>query len=472
MQAWRNVRHHQVVVPCAPDRLAILRRLARPGLFDGYVAYGSAEKLTFAAGRLAEIKVDAAGVAQLLGGRRSSEPLEEHPFRQVGRLLDTLAFPQWRAYGYVAFEAARLGAVTAPHLPDGGPLLHLVVPETEVTITATGVRVDSVSAAAVAQVGALISDSASLPAYTATPFALGDEGCCAYMESVAAVVEAIRHRRVQKVILSRKVPLPFAVDLVGTYILGSAWNNPARSFLVDLDGRRAAGFSPETVLEVRPDGWVRTQPLAGTRPCGRGDEEDERLRQELLWDPKEGYEHAISAKLAYEEMLAVCTPESVGVGDFMTVKRRGPVQHLSSEVTGQLAAGRDRWDALDALFPAVTASGIPKRDAYAYIAAHESGPRGMYAGAVCAIDSDGSLDAALVLRAVFEEHGRAWLQAGAGIVGTSDPAAEYRETHHKLQSVARVLVRADARVGGDPTATSVSDSRPVRIRPLSAKDTL
>lgn len=457
MPARRNVRHHKVFVPCAPDRLAILRRLTRPGLFDGYVAYGSADELTFAAGRLAEIQVGAAGVAQLLGGRRSSEPLEERPFRQVGRLLDSLPFPRWRAYGYVAFEAARLDPVAAAHLPDGGPLLHLVVPETEVTITGAGVRVDSVSAVAIAQVRDLICDSAPLPAYTATPFALGEEGRTAYMEGVAAVVDAIRNRRLQKVILSRKVPLPFAVDLVGTYTLGSEWNTPARSFLVDLDGRRAAGFSPETVLEVRADGWVRTQPLAGTRPCGRGAEEDERLRQELLWDPKEGYEHAISVKLAYEEMLAVCTPESVGVGDFMTVKRRGPVQHLSSEVTGQLAAGRDRWDALDALFPAVTASGIPKRDAYAYIAAHESGPRGMYAGAVCALDSDGSLDAALVLRAVFEENGRAWLQAGAGIVASSDPAAEYCETHHKLQSVARVLVRADAHVGGNASGTSVSD---------------
>jgi len=431
-----------------------LRRLVDGGLSDGYVSYGRKEELVFAAGRLADVRIESGVVTRVVDGQHLSEPIEERPFQQVGRLLDTLPFPHWRAYGYVAFETALLNF--GMRRCSTGRLLHLVVPETEVRITETGVRVESISAAAVRQVRDLIADDGKIPAYAADPFELGEEDRLDYMEAVGEAIHAIRSRRLQKVILSRRVPVPFPVDFLGTYALGATRNNPARSFLLELDGRRAAGFSPETVLEARGDGSLRTQPLAGTRACGLGDVEDERLRRELLSDTKEVYEHAISVKLAYEEMRAVCTAQSVGVREFMTVKRRGPVQHLASQVTGRLASGRDRWDALAALFPAVTGSGIPKREASAYIAEHEAAPRGLYAGAVCSIGSGGDVDAALVLRSVFEEHGRAWLQAGAGIVEWSDPAAEYRETFLKLQSVAQVLVRTLGPVGIDDAAPALA----------------
>ena len=128
----------------------------------------------------------------------------------------------------------------------------------------------------------------------------------------------------------------------------------------------------------------------------------------------------------------------------MAVKNRGSVQHLGSTVAGRLSRGRTPWDALGATFPAVTAAGIPRRTAYECISALESSPRGLYAGAVMTANSDGELDAALVLRTMFQRDGVTWLQAGAGIVAGSKPELEFRETCEKLRSLSRFIVPADA----------------------------
>lgn len=150
----------------------------------------------------------------------------------------------------------------------------------------------------------------------------------------------------------------------------------------------------------------------------------------------------MSVKLAYDELRAVCDPDTVAVTELMAVRRRGSVQHLASRVGGQLAGVRTAWDALAAVFPAVTASGIPKAAAYACIRRHETQRRGLYAGAVLVASSDGSLDACLVLRTLFEEDGRAWLRAGAGVVAGSVPQREYEETCEKLRSIAPHVVPA------------------------------
>lgn len=126
----------------------------------------------------------------------------------------------------------------------------------------------------------------------------------------------------------------------------------------------------------------------------------------------------------------------------MTVALRGSVQHLASRVAGWLGPGRDRWNAFAVLFPAITASGIPKDTARRLISSLEQEPRGLYAGAVLTCDVRGELDAALVLRSVFQQGGRTWLQAGAGIVADSKPDREFEETREKLSSIAPYLVRA------------------------------
>jgi salicylate synthase len=153
--------------------------------------------------------------------------------------------------------------------------------------------------------------------------------------------------------------------------------------------------------------------------------------------------------VAQDELRAVCDAGSVQVTDFMAVEERGSVQHLASRVSGQLKQGSNAWHAFAGLFPAVTASGIPKAMACELIRRYEPQPRDLYSGAVLTVDEDGSLDAALVLRAVFQQSGRTWLRAGAGIVEPSTPDREFEETCEKLRSISRFLVPA-----GNPRTTT------------------
>jgi salicylate synthase len=282
----------------------------------------------------------------------------------------------------------------------------------------------------------------SRPAGHRVPVEVGRDDQHVYRDAVANAVQEIRRGGLDKVILSRVVPVPFEIDLAATYVEGRRGNDPARSFLLRLGGWQAAGFSPEIVARVTPDGVVRTQPLAGTRALEGDAGADRGRRGELYRDAKEVFEHAISVRLAGEELAAVCVPETVRVDDFMSVKERGSVQHLASQVSGRLAEGRDGWAALAVLFPAVTASGIPKAAACELIRRGESEARGLYSGAVLTVDCDGTIDAALVLRSVFRREGRTWLRAGAGIVEQSTPERELEETCEKLRSVSRFLVPA------------------------------
>jgi salicylate synthetase len=261
----------------------------------------------------------------------------------------------------------------------------------------------------------------------------------AYRAKVAEAVAEIHEGRYQKVIVSRRLDIPHPVDVIATYARGREANTPARSFLLDLGGFQATGFSPEVLATVDADGRVMTQPLAGTRAFGAGAETDARPRRVLGNEPNDVLEDAGSVRTSLEELHRVCDPGTVRVTDFMTVKERGSVQHLGSRAIGTLAPGRSPWDALDALFPGVTASGIPKPEAIEAITRLED-RRGMYSGAVVAASHAGALDAALVLRALYSEGGRAWLRAGAGIVSASTPDREYEETCEKLSSIAPYVV--------------------------------
>ncbi|MCV7759011.1 salicylate synthase, partial [Pluralibacter gergoviae] len=246
----------------------------------------------------------------------------------------------------------------------------------------------------------------------------------------------------QKVILSRRIEVDDNIDLLASFRLGRQHNTPARAFAVRLGEEQFVGFSPETVVEVSTGGAVSTQPLAGTRALTADEAENRRLREVLTGDTKEIAEHAVSVKLAFEELAPLCEEGSTRVSDFMSVSLRGSVQHLASRVEGQLRAGCSGWDAFAALFPAVTASGIPKAPAIAAIRRLEPTPRGAYSGSVFWLSSKGELDAALVLRSLYRRDGGYSLQAGAGIIDQSQPARELEETIEKLESVSRFLVRA------------------------------
>ncbi|MFC3998905.1 salicylate synthase [Nocardiopsis sediminis] len=435
-------RYHELRIPGRFEPLALAGRLAGSGLFEGYVVYERGGDWWFAGDPLADVVLDGASVRSTVDGSTRVEPWAGPSLAQVGDALAGAGVQGWRAFGWAAFELAY--AIAGQPLPaPGTPLLHLFVPRTEVRMGADELVVRTLDEHRLADVRELLRDPAGSPGAAApTPVAVdAAAGHDAYRAAVASAVADIRSGRLGKVILSREVEVGFDADLAATYALGRANNTPSRSFLLDLGGWQAAGFSPETVAEVSPDGGVATLPLAGTRALGGDGAPDAARRADLLSDPKEVYEHAASVKLACEELEGLCAPGSVAVTEFMRVKERGSVQHLGSRIDGRLAAGRPALDAFAALFPAITASGIPKRAAYERIRALEERPRGLYAGAVLMVSADGALDSALVLRAIYRRGGRTWLRAGAGIVADSTPDREYEETCEKLGSIAPFVVR-------------------------------
>ncbi|QOV33338.1 salicylate synthase [Streptomyces ferrugineus] len=427
-----------VEAPHDPAEAAV--RLARAGLGGEYVVYERAGAWTYAAGPAATVTLDAHQVTAHCGSRSLTQPLDHQaPLEQIAAALAHLPHRDWRAYGWAAFELAHLLHSDTGD-PGQDPLLHLMLPVTEVELTPGTARIRTADPEHVP----LIAKALSRPAEEAGESPADAEGLVgfgtgSYQNAVARTVADIRAGHLQKAVLSRPLPLPehLSPDLAATYLAGRRANTPARSFLLDLGGWRAAGFSPETVVEV--DGSSRrvsTQPLAGTRALATDPGETARLRADLLGDPKEIHEHALSVRLAVDEVSEVCGRDAVVVEEFMTVRERGSVQHLASRVTGRLADDRSPWAAFAALFPAITATGCPKPGALRAIGRYEGEPRGLYAGAVFTADADGDLDAALVLRTVFQRNGRSWLRAGAGVMGQSTPEREWEETCEKLRSVA------------------------------------
>lgn len=350
-----------------------------------------------------------------------------------------------RAFGWIGVEFALPHHDVEPPEDDGTPLAHLRWPETLLHIDADG-AVRPLNAGRWSH----LFDAASLERAlrtldandTATTVDVSADD--SYRETVARAVAEIRAGDYEKVIISRRVVLPTTPDLAATYLRGRRSNTPARSFVFELPGLGATGFSPELVVAVDADGVVTTEPLAGTRARTGDPDIDGGLREELRTDPKEIVEHAISVRDAVTEVGRVA--DGIRVDEFMAIRERGSVQHLASTVRGTLHHTSDRFDALAELFPAVTASGIPKGPALAAILRLEPVRRGLYSGAVITLGTDGDLETALCLRTLYSDGVRAWLQAGAGIVDASDPEREFTETCEKLASVAPYVVPASVPV--------------------------
>jgi anthranilate synthase component 1 len=208
------------------------------------------------------------------------------------------------------------------------------------------------------------------------------------------------------------------------------------------------GSSPEVMVRAEPraDGSIRAslRPIAGTRPRGRDADDDERLARELLADPKERAEHVMLVDLGRNDLGRVSVAGSVRVTDLMVIERYSHVMHIVSEVESTLDPARDVWDLLMAAFPAGTVSGAPKIRAMQLIRDLEPDARGPYSGVYGTIDLAGALNTAITIRSmvVLPEPQGGWrvqVQAGAGIVADSSPAAEYQETLNKARGMLRAL---------------------------------
>jgi anthranilate synthase component 1 len=212
-------------------------------------------------------------------------------------------------------------------------------------------------------------------------------------------------------------------------------------FYLPFENGVMVGASPEKLISVR-NKKIQINPIAGTRPR-HNETDDERIKTELLHDPKECAEHIMLVDLARNDLGVVCKPGTITVDEFLKVKHFTHVSHMCSSVSGELENNKDALDALSAAFPAGTLSGAPKIRAMEIIDECETSQRGIYGGAICRLDSQLNLDSCIAIRMAVLQDGIATVQTGAGIVYDSDPQSESNETHHKAKGVLAALTLAE-----------------------------
>jgi anthranilate synthase component I len=259
-----------------------------------------------------------------------------------------------------------------------------------------------------------------------------------YEASVREAKDHIRAGDVFQVVISQRAERPTSASALDLYRALRRVNPSPYLFLLELDGLALIGSSPETL--VKCDGRrAGLNPIAGTTERGEGDAE------RLLASEKDRAEHVMLVDLGRNDLSRVCVPGSVEVERFLEVERYSHVTHLVSEVAGNLRDGVSPFDLLRACFPAGTVSGAPKVRAMQLISELEGRRRGPYAGAVgYALPDEGTLDTCIAIRTIVLRDGVAHLQAGAGIVADSDPAAEHEECLRKLAAVEAAIDLAEA----------------------------
>jgi anthranilate synthase component I len=259
-----------------------------------------------------------------------------------------------------------------------------------------------------------------------------------YEDGVRAAKEHIAAGDIYQVVLSQRFEADVSADSFTVYRALRHVNPSPYMYFIRMGGVSVVGSSPEMLVRVEGS-RVETHPIAGTRPRGRNADEDMRLAEELKRNEKERAEHVMLVDLGRNDVGRVCEYGSVRVPQFMGLERFSHVMHLTSIVEGKLADNRDRLDALVSCFPAGTVSGAPKVRAMQIIKELEPSSRGLYAGAVGYLDFAGNLDFCIAIRTVIMSKGKAYVQAGAGIVIDSNPTAEYEETRDKARALLHAL---------------------------------
>jgi anthranilate synthase component I len=259
-----------------------------------------------------------------------------------------------------------------------------------------------------------------------------------FESSVRKGQEYIAAGDIYQVVLSQRFDADVEADPFTVYRALRHVNPSPYMFYVRMGPRAIIGSSPEMLVRVEHD-QVQTHPIAGTRPRGRDEAEDVRLAEELKADEKERAEHVMLVDLGRNDVGRVAEYGSVRVPQYMGLERYSHVMHLVSVVEGKLSSDCDRLDALVSCFPAGTVSGAPKIRAMEIIAELEPDRRGLYAGAVGYLDFAGNLDFCIAIRTIVMSGSKASVQAGAGIVIDSNPAAEFEETCSKAKALMRAL---------------------------------
>ena len=265
-----------------------------------------------------------------------------------------------------------------------------------------------------------------------------------FEQLVRQTKDYIKRGDIFQLVLSRLFEVDFDKDALALYRCLRFVNPSPYMFCLNFAGEFSlVGSSPEMHVRV-VDGLVEIRPIAGTRRRGRTPDEDERNAADLLADTKERAEHVMLLDLARNDLGRIAEFGSVRVTEQMGIERYSHVMHIVSHVVARLRTDQDAYDVLRATFPAGTVSGAPKVRAMQLISDLEKRKRGCYAGAVGYFGFDGNLDSCIALRSVVLKNGRAYVQAGAGIVADSVPAAEYDETENKAAAMMQALSMARA----------------------------
>jgi anthranilate synthase component 1 len=263
-----------------------------------------------------------------------------------------------------------------------------------------------------------------------------------YHEMVARAREYICAGDIFQMVPAQRFEAEFAGDALELYRTLRFINPSPYMFCLRFpEGYSLVGSSPEVHVRLTGD-LVEIRPIAGTRKRGATEEEDEANASDLLADPKERAEHLMLVDLARNDVGRIAEYGSVKVSDFMTIERYSHVMHIVSHVSGKLAGGRTAYDVMRATFPAGTVSGSPKVRAMQIINELEKSKRCTYAGAVGYFGFDGNLDSCIALRTVLLKDGKAYVQAGGGVVADSTPEGEYQESVNKAMAAMRAIDRA------------------------------
>jgi anthranilate synthase component 1 len=397
----------------------------------------------------------------------ASEIARYQPVAPVHEIAPDLPYFFGGAVGYMSYDLVRF----FERLPETGrddlhlPDLHLLVTDTLLVFdhvrhrllvfanahVPPGTDLDAAYDDAVARLDAVEARVRSaLPPIPGAPGRSGGDAASNMTrdEFEAAVRQAKEHIAagdIFQAVLSQRLTRRTQADPFSIYRALRRVNPSPYMFFLDLGGTPSTcliGSSPEVLVRLQGR-TAEVRPIAGTRPRGKDEEEDQALEADLLADPKERAEHVMLVDLGRNDLGRVCEFGTVNVPDLLTIERYSHVIHIVSRVTGQLNERMDACDLLRATFPAGTVSGAPKVRAMEIIEELEGMRRGPYAGAVGYFGFNGNMDTCITIRTILMQGDVAHLQAGAGIVADSDPAREWEETLHKARALGVAIEMAE-----------------------------
>ncbi len=452
------------------DHSFLLESVERGGKFARYSFLGSDPNLIYV---YHDGKVEITENGKTRTYSAAGDPLEElrnlmAPYRPVG--VDDLPIFYGGAVGFLSYEAATTFETTVPRakvddlqMPDA----YFVISDTLVIFDHLERRIKIVANAHIKGDSTQAVDAAydcalqKIEALTeklkrpvehkvlnlnhAGPDIVPDVNItkAEYIRMTEAMQEYIKAGDNFQVVPSQRFEVPYEGDPVDLYRTLRQINPSPYMFCLKFADLAVVGASPEVHVRCE-DGKVAIRPIAGTRPRCEDEAADEAMAQELLADPKERAEHVMLVDLARNDVGRVCEFHTVEVDDLMIIERYSHVMHIVSNVTGTLKPGQNSYDVMRATFPAGTLTGAPKVRAMQIIAEQETTCRGVYGGAVGYFGFGGNLDSCIAIRTVMIKEGKAYLQAGGGLVADSTPEGEYQESVNKAKAGMKALSLAQS----------------------------